>query len=51
MYNLDKTIDTKEDIKAYLDATISDDSPEPLIRKVARECSVLLSAILTLNFS
>jgi len=31
MYNLDKTIDTKEDIKAYLDATIGDDSPEPLI--------------------
>lgn len=30
MYNLDKTLDTKEDIKAYLDATIGDDSPESL---------------------
>ena len=29
-YNLDKTIDTQEDIQQYLDATIGANSPEPL---------------------
>jgi 3-oxosteroid 1-dehydrogenase len=45
MFNLDKTIDTKEDIKAYLDATIGDDSPEPLKASFMRNGPKMLDFI------